>query len=111
MDSNTVFFFTILSFTNLFADKQSNRDWNLRGRSTTGNDYRDSDRSNPKAREPRTRERRASRSNSRSPSRKRSRSPQGSPRRRSRVVPRYSVQIPKVSLDWYNEIITIYFKF
>lgn len=84
----------------LKIDKQSNRDWNLRGRSTLSNDYRDSDRSTPKTREPRARERRTSRSSSRSPTRKRSRSPQGSPRRRTRVVPRYSVQIPKFSLDW-----------
>jgi len=79
------------------AVKQSNRDWSVRGRSVT-NDYRESDRLTPKVRDCRTRERR-SRSNSQSPGRKRSRSPHTSPRRRSRNAPRYSVQIPKVSLD------------
>lgn len=82
------------------ATKQMNRDWSIRGR-PTANDYRESDRATPKIRDSRTRERR-SRSNSRSPGRKRSRSPQNSPppRRRIRATPRYSVQIPKVSLDW-----------
>ncbi|KAI9553319.1 hypothetical protein GHT06_021217 [Daphnia sinensis] len=81
------------------VSKQMNRDWSNRGRPAT-NDYRESDRATPKSRDSRTRERR-SRSNSRSPGRKRSRSPQNSPppRRRVRTTPRYSVQIPKVSLD------------
>jgi hypothetical protein len=90
------------SFTYFILDmsKQANRDWSTRGRQTA-NDYRESDRLTPKSRDIRPRERR-SRSNSRSPVRKRSRSPQNSPppRRRNRVTPRYSVQIPKVSLDW-----------
>lgn len=89
-------------FTQFYIDitKQTNRDWSIRGRQAA-NDYRESDRLTPKSRDLRTRERR-SRSNSRSPGRKRSRSPQSSPppRRRGRVTPRYSVQIPKVSLDW-----------
>jgi len=77
--------------------KPPNREWSIRCRSAA-NDYRESERLAPKVRDCRTRERR-SRSNSLSPSRKRSRSPHTSPRRRSRNVPRYSVQIPRVSLD------------
>ena len=80
------------------AAKQPSREWSNRARSTA-NDYRESERLAPKARDCRTRERR-SRSSSLSPSRKRSRSPHTSPRRRSRNAPRYSVQIPRVSLDW-----------
>ena len=94
--------------------KQPPRDWSIRSRPqeiSSGNYRESSDRCTPKIREilnsngnQRSRDRRVSRSPSRSPSRKRSRSPASSrsppPARRRRNVPRYSVQIPKVSLDW-----------